>query len=291
MKFCWLLMLSFPVFAFHKDFKIVNERAPFEFKAVFETLKTASTAPEDQARLIAYAERINSGLGALKKDQVFFLFKSEVHKALLEWKFPESKFNAGSHTLTRLRSTLSANQALYSPLSQWVIEALVADIDRYGKEGLLEISPNTVFNEARRQKLLQLQKTLRYTRGWIEMADTNSAVDFNALTLKLGWVILERIQRKSLLLNRHTTTAVADTKELTFNIPEGSTQRPTAKHIPEAAEVPSANETSQRLKTEAGEAVENIAVKPSEIPAEDMSGAIDRIDAGGENPSTPSPLE
>jgi hypothetical protein len=271
-----------PARAFHKDFILVNDRAPLEFKLAFETLKGSVKDPALQVKLIAYAQRINAGLGPLGKDQAFFLVKSEVHKTFIEWRFPPTTFRPTALTLERLRTNRQASAPLYTPLSQWVLETLVADFEPYAKENLLELTPSqaAALTGDKRQAALKLQRVMSHLAGWTEQADTLSATDFNALTAQLGWQILERVQERAQLLRRFATQAVADTQAQTFNIPATGLPRVTAPQD-EGAPVPSVRETSEANKESAAAAVEAIDVKSSDIPVEDKSKAIDGIDAAG----------
>lgn len=278
--FLWSLLT--PAHAFHKDFVLVNDRAPLEFKLAFESLKGSLKDPALQVKLIAYAQRINAGLGPLSKDQAFFLVKSEVHKTFLEWRFPPTTFRPTALTLERLRTNRQASAALYTPLSQWVLETLVADFEPYVKENLLALTPSqaAILTGDKRQAALKLQRIIGHLAGWAEQADTLSATDFNALTAQLGWQIMERVQERAQLLRRFATQAVADTQAQTFNIPATGLPRVTA---PEEAgtPVPTVREASEANKESAAAAVEAMDVKSSDIPVEDKSKAIDGIDAAG----------
>ncbi len=271
--------------AFHKDFTLVNDRAPLEFRLLFETMRTSLTQPEEQVRLVAFCQRIDRGLGPLKKDQAFFLLKSEVYGTLLTWKFPASPLPPpGPHTLQRLRALLAANKAIYTPFSLWVIESLLADYESLQKDGLLGATPDAdpTADAARTRAIHRMRKLVRYTRGWVEKADLLSAQDFNALTMDLSWRVLERVNERAALFRRHSSQAVQDTHETTFNIPETGMPRkpapvPTPEATPEAA-LPS--ERASKEKVEADASVRQIDVKPADIPAEELSKEIEKVEAG-----------
>lgn len=298
-----LLLISFATMslsarAFNKDFTLVNDRAPLEFKLMFESMKYTLKEANEQVRLIVLAQHINRGLGPLKKDQSFFLLKSEVYKSLLEWPHGATQFQVGSHTLERLKSNLKANSPIYTPYSKWVLESLVADLENFKTEGTLDVTSSQK-NSLTGEKLknyLKMQRVLKYTRGWLEQADTLSAKDFNALTEQLAWRTFERIKEKAALFRRFSSKAIQDTQENTFNIPEqGMPVAPAAGPAPVKAksEEKGIADKSAEEKAAAEASMGKIDVQTSAIPAEELSGAIDQIDeeaTGGSAPPSDSAL-
>lgn len=280
-----LILIATSAWGFNKDFTIVNDRAPLEFRLMFESMKYSLKEVPEQVRLIVLAQHINKGMGPLKKDQSFFLLKSEVYKSLLEWPHPQTQFQVGSHTLERIQTNMRTSQAIYTPFSIWVLESLIADLRPYQAQGLLDLTPaqRSTLSAEKTQQYLKLQKILKYTRGWLEQADTVSAKDFNLLTEDLSWKTLERVKERSALFRRFSSKAIQDSNENTFNIPEqGMPQMAAPKSAIKIEEAPKTLvEDGQAQKTEAKASVENIQVDSSAIPAEALSGAIDTIEAEG----------
>lgn len=278
-----LLLWATSAWGFNKDFTIVNDRAPLEFRLMFESMKYSLKEVPEQVRLIVLAQHINTGMGPLKKDQSFFLLKSEIYKSLLEWPHPQTQFQVGSHTLERIQANMKTSQAIYTPFSIWVLESLIADLRPYQAQGLLDLTPaqRSTLSAEKTQQYLKLQKILKYTRGWLEQADTVSAKDFNLLTEDLSWKTLERVKERSALFRRFSSKAIQDSNENTFNIPEqGMPQMAAPKSAIKIEEAPTTlAEDGQAQKTEAEASVENIQVDSSAIPAEALSGAIDAIEA------------
>lgn len=263
----WLLtVLLLPLVAhgFSKDFKLINDRAPEEFKILFESMKNGLTDPVEQNRLVAYCGRINKGLAPLKRDQALFLLKSEVYKTLLEWKFPASTLAITSDNLTRISANLLINSALYTPFSQWVIESVTTGI---------QLQPNGA-------QTPETAMAIKYSRGWLEKAQSLTPKDFNDLTLQLSWEILYRVRAKSLLFQELSSQAIDATEEQTFNIPQlEAASRPEPPKAPLGVST-DVTKQSEKLRDQAEKSVEKIEVKPSDIPAEDLSNAIDKIDTG-----------
>lgn len=282
MKLLWpLLLIAGSAFGFSKDFTLINDRSPLEFKILFDTMKNTLKEPEDEARLVAYCQRINKGLGPLKKDQAFFLLKSEIYKTLLEWKFPPSTFQLSELTLGRLKANLQGSSAIYTPFSQWFIEALIADLEIYQRQGLLSMNATArgrLTGEAR-ASAVKFERVLKYTKGWVEQADSLSAQDFNALTRSASWHILRRIREKAQLFQGLSSQAVEATEEMTFNIPEGKNDAPPTPVVPAAkGEVQDLSQQGQKVMDQTQKAMEKVDVKPSDIPASELSKEIDKID-------------
>lgn len=276
-----VLFFSLSAQAFNKDFTLVNDKAPLEFKLLFESMKNSLKDNQEQVRLIVLAQQINKGLGPLKKDQSFFLLKSEVYKTLLEWPHPTSQFQVGTHTLQRINTHLATGRAIYNPFSIWILEALAADLEKFDKEGLLAMTQaqRSVLTGEKAQQYYKMQRVLKYTRGWLEQADTLSAKDFNALTDQLAWRTLERVKEKAQLFRRLSSKAIADTQSDTFNIPEQGMPKkapglPGAQ--PETAPVGVAAQAAEEKKA-AAEAMQKINTDGATLPAEELSGAIDRL--------------
>jgi len=286
--------------AFHKDFTLVNDRAPLEFKLMFESMKYALKEHNEQLRLIVIAQHINKGLGPLKKDQAFFLLKSEIYKTILEWPNPSENFQVGSHTLERMKANLAASQAIYTPFSKWILEALIADLEEFKKEGLLDLSAadRASLTGERGQRYLKLQRVLRYTRPWLAQADTISAKDFNALTQQVAWSSLERVKERAALFRRFSSQAIQETSENTFNIPEqGMPQEAGPRSRPPVDGDASMSEKAAQEKSAAEETVGNLDVGDSDVPRGQLSEAIDQLDVESEVtapapvPPAPAPSE
>lgn len=288
------LLLAVPsALAFNKDFNLVNDRSPLEFQLLFESLKNSLKENQEQVRLIVLAQQINRGLGPLQKDQSFFLLKSEVYKTLLEWPHPASQFQVGSHTLDRIKSNIANGRAVYNPFSLWVLEALAADLENFQREGLLSMTPaqRANLNGEKAQQYNKMQRVLKYSRGWLEQADTLSAKDFNALTDQLAWRTIERVKEKGLLFRRHSSKAIADTQTNTFNIPEqGMPTKPAGSPAVkvESSPIDLAGQAAGE-KQAAQETMKKISTPGATLPAEELSGAIDQIqdDTGGAAPNDP----
>jgi hypothetical protein len=131
-----------------------------------------------------------------------------------------------------------------------------------------------------------MQRVLKYTRGWLEQADTMSAKDFNKLTEELSWKTLERVKERSSLFRRFSSRAVQDREENTFNIPEQGMPQTSPSKPPTAAvtvdpAMKGVAEKAAEEKKDAGLTVEKLEENNTDVPAQELSEAIDKIDEPG----------
>jgi hypothetical protein len=287
MKFLtlFLFLFSLDCQAFNKDFTLINDRSPLEFKMLFESMKYSLKDRNDQIKLVVLAQHINKGLAPLSKDQTFFLLKSEIYKALLEWPHSETQFQVGSHTLLRMKKNLNKGKAIYSPYSQWILEALIADLEGFEKKEVLDVSINqrgTLTGE-KAKHYQKMQRVLKYTRGWIEQADTLSAKDFNHLSEELSWRTLERVKEKAALFRRFSTKAIQENLVNTFNIPDVGMPHTKEKSSlpvepPKNTSTSDLSDVADEQKATAEETMQKINPQSTTPPPDELSDAIDQIE-------------
>lgn len=284
-----LILFSIEALAFNKDFTLVNDRAPLEFRVLFETMKANLKEPADQVRLVAYCERINNGLAPLKRDQAFFLFKSEIYKTLLEWRFPNSHFQPNPHSLKRIRDNLENGRSVYTPFAQWVLESLTADYVPFEKSGVFNLSAGqqAALTGVKMQDLLKLKRVMRFTRGWLEAADNLSIADFNALTQELAWRVLERVNEKAQLFSRFSAHSLQNIKVETFNIPQ--TAMPSIQKLPGPSAPLTPSAQGKAVQEAAKASVDKIQVTPADVPSEEMSEAIDKVEVPADSTGGAAP--
>lgn len=271
-----LILFSTCAHAYNKDFKLVNDRAPHEFKVLFESMRNSLRDPVEEARLVAYCSRIDKGLAPLKRDQSMLLLKTEIYKTLLEWKFSKSDYRVTNKSLDRIKTNLTNDAAIYTPFSKWVIETMMADLEGFRASGELDTAESVRNRSSGDENARQITKILTYTREWLHKADTLTAQNFNELTQKASWMILQRVREKALLFQELSSKAVQVTEEKTFNIPQidGPAKPTPAPALGGSTDVGAQSESN---KAQATQSLKPIDVKPSDIPAEDLSNAIDKI--------------
>jgi hypothetical protein len=299
-RYLIFLLFSLSAQAFHKDFTLINDRAPLEFRHLFESMKYSLKDLQEQIKLVVLCQHINKGLAPLAKDQTLFLLKSETYKTVLEWNHPPSQFQVGSHTIARLQKSLEQNKTIYTPYSQWILRALLSDLETFKEQGLMDLSATqrSSLKGDKALKYQRMQRVLKYSRGWLEQADSLSAKDFNYLTQQVAWRTLERVKERAAMFRRFSSQAIQDNQEMTFNIPEhGMPHNRTKGDGPKekskgpmaqngssdsltttvySDEQASLGDTKSQEKMQARQLMENLEADKLP-PTDDLSGAIDQL--------------
>jgi hypothetical protein len=217
------LFLSLSALAFDKDFTTVNDRVPLEFSLLFDSLKLEAKAPADKVRLVGLCQELDQNLGFLGREHIFLLMKTEVTKNVMEHKFPRVRqFDVTTLLLQRLETDFARKEQTLNPFSQWIWRSVLAELRHRRDQGLIsERSFNLrSFEGAKLTEARRFERYLTYLVPWIDKMDALSAEDFNALTTEVGWMVLRRLNNRSLLLRRLSSTAAGDTRIGLFNIPE-----------------------------------------------------------------------
>lgn len=214
--------ISTSLYAFDKDFKTVNDRVPLEFNHLFESMKILIKTPSEKIRFVGLCKELDENLGFLQKEQIFFLMKAEVIKNVLEYRFTKVRsFDVTSLLISRLSEDFEKKQKLLSPFSQWIWRSIIAELKFREKRGLISNKSfnANAFQDSKKAEAIRFEKYLTYLLPWIDNMDSLSAAQFNNLTKEVSWVILRRLNERSLLFKRYASTATTDTKVTIFNIP------------------------------------------------------------------------
>lgn len=225
MKFSAILLFifSFNVLAFDKDFSTINDRVPYEFTLLFDSLKLEAKTPSEKLRMVALCKDLNDNLGFLKKEHIYMLMKTEVIKGVLEYKFEKIRlFDMNSMLVTRLEENFSGKKQYLNSFSRWLWQSIIAELHHRQKMGLITQTSFSVarFEGAKRLDALRFQKYLNYLFPWIDKMDSLDAAAFNTLSKEVSWSILERINARSVLFKRYASTATGDTLTVIINIPQ-----------------------------------------------------------------------
>lgn len=221
-KFLVLFIVAGPVFAFDKDFKTVNDRVPLEFSYLFDSMKLSIKSPSEKIKLVGLCKDLDENLGFLQKEHIFFLMKSEVIKNILEYRFSKVRsFDVTSFLITRLEEDFEKKKSFLTPFSQWVWRSIVAELKLRQKQGLISNKSfnSANFQDSKKNEAIRFEKYLTYLLPWIDKMDSLTAPQFNDLTKEVSWIILRRLNERSLLFKRYASTATTDTKITIFNIP------------------------------------------------------------------------
>lgn len=272
-SFILLLIFSFQALGFDKDFK-VNEKMPFEFSLMFESLKLGSKTPKSKLDLVALCQDIDKNLGEYKKEHIFLLVKSEIIKGLLEHKATKVRqLSLTTLLVDRLEKDLVEKQNLLTPFSLWLWRSMLAELKNAREAGLItEKTFNArAFDGARLQQAQRLQRYLNYLLPWLDKMDGLNASQFNEYTHEQALLILERINERGLLFKRFASTLGGDERTNIFNIP----QRLLNLHPEEIKQIKAQEdltlkEKSEKEKTEAGKEV-------NKVTPEDLSPISDDV--------------
>lgn len=221
-KIILLLIFTTPAWSFDSDFKTVNDRVPLEFNHLFESLKLSTKTSAEKIKLVGICKDLDENLGFLGKEHIFMLMKSEVIKNVLEYKFGKVRsFDVTTFLLERLESSFKEKQKYLTPFSQWIWRSILAELNYRKSLGLIttqSFNPAT-FSDAKKTQALRFARYLNYLLPWIDKMDSLETTEFNHLTKEVSWIILKRLNERSLLFKRYALNAETGTKVTIFNIP------------------------------------------------------------------------
>ncbi len=217
------LLIPLSALAFNKDFKTINDRVPLEFQHLFTSMKLEVKTPIEKVQLIGICKDLEDNLSFLPKEHLFLFLKSEVIKDTLEYKFAKVRqFDLTVGLIERLEKTLAKKERYLNPFSTWIWRSIVAELNLRKDHGLITQKSFNArsFEGEKLTEAIRFEKYLKYLLPWIDRMDSLSAVDFNLLSKELGWTILRRINDRSLLFKKFSSTAAGSTKISLFNIPQ-----------------------------------------------------------------------
>ncbi len=221
-KLLLLFFFSSNLKAFDKDFKTVNDRVPLEFVHLFESMKISIKSPSEKIRMVGMCKDLDENLGFLQKEHIFLLMKSEVIKNVLEFKFKKVRsFDMTTFLLERLEEDFQKKQTFLTPFSKWIWRSIMAELKHRQSMGLIttrSFNPGN-FEGAKATEAARFARYLNYILPWVDKMDSLGAPEFNELTKQVSWIILRRLNERSLLFKRFASTATTETKITLFNIP------------------------------------------------------------------------
>ncbi len=263
-KIMMLLIFSTGAWGFDKDFKTVNDRVPLEFNHLFESLKLSTKTSAEKIKLVGICKDLDENLGFLGKEHIFMLMKSEVIKNVLEHKFVKVRsFDVTTFLLERLESSFKEKQKYLTPFSQWIWRSIMAELNYRKSLGLItaqSFNPQA-FSDAKKSQAVRFARYLNYLLPWIDRMDSLGTTEFNQLTKDVSWIILKRLNERSLLFKRYASSAETGTKVTIFNIPAKLLElHPEDIKRMQQDDIPlSLKEQSEQAKTEAQEQLQDLS--------------------------------
>jgi len=279
-KIILLLIFSTQAWSFDKDFKTVNDRVPLEFNHLFESLKLSTKTSAEKIKLIGICKDLDENLGFLGKEHIFMLMKSEVIKNVLEHKFIKVRsFDVTTFLLERLESSFKEKQKYLTPFSQWIWRSILAELNYRKSLGLLttqSFNP-AKFPDAKKSQAIRFSRYLNYLLPWIDKMDSLDTTEFNQLAKDVSWIILKRLNERSLLFKRYASSAETGTKVTIFNIPGKLLElHPEEIKRMQQDDIPlSLKEQSEQAKTEAQEQLQNLGPDDLSPISEELSKELE----------------
>ncbi len=276
-----LLLISFNSFGFNKDFTTVNDRVPYEFKLMFESLKEQSKNEADQFKLVAVSQDLNTNLSPLAKNTIFFLMKSEIIKNVLEYKIPKSRpFTATTGSVQSLLSKWDLNQKSYTSFSRWIIQSVLAELKQADADGLIlagQVIKTQTLTGEKQTKAFRFLRFMKYASAWCDQIESLSPAEFNRLAASVSWTTMDRLNQRALLLKRYASTSQGDTTTVTFNIPSALLNiSPSEIKSLQEGPTPTLKEASESSRQEAREQTQKIAPEDLSPLSEDIQKKIDQ---------------
>lgn len=271
----FILILPLSAQAFDKDFTAMSDRVPLEFTHLFNSLKMGIKTPAEKIQMIGICKDLDENLGQLQKEHIFLLMKSEVIKNVLEYKFKKVRqFDMTLLLLDRLEEDFKNKEKYLNQFSQWIWRSILAELRFRRDMGLITARSFDVnqFDGAKKAEAQRFARYLTYLMPWIDRMDSLTAPEFNNLSKQVSWVILRRLNERSLLFKRYASTATSNTKITIFNIPQKLLElHPEDIKRMQQNEVPlTLKEESEKEKTEATKQVQDVT-------PEDLSPLSDEI--------------
>ena len=276
-----LTTLSYSALGFNKDFTTVNDRVPYEFKLMFEAQKQESKSTDDQFRLVAISQDLNTNLGPLQKNTIFFLMKSEIIKNVLEYKIPKSRIFIPNRTnVQRVMTRWEQFQKSYNPFSRWIIQSLLAELKQADLDGLIlqgqDLRPQ-LFTGEKQTKTIRFLRFMKYASSWLDQIDSLNPREFNQLSKNVAWTTMDRLNQRALLLKRYASTSQSDVTTVTFNIPESlSNLSPSEIKTLQEGPTPTLKEASEATRQEAKDQTQKMAPEDLSPLSEDIQKGIDQ---------------
>lgn len=277
----FILLLSLNAYAFDKDFTVINDRVPFEFSVLFESLKVSVKTPSEKLRMVGLCKDLNDNLGFLKKEHIYMLMKTEVIKTTLEYKFDKVRqFDMNTLLIDRLQEDFKQKKAYLNPFSQWIWQSIIAELKHRQGMGLItstSFNP-TIFEGAKRTEAYRLQKYLTYLFPWIDKMDSLNAAAFNKLTQEVSWKVLSKLNERSILFKRYASTATGDTQTTVINIPQKllDLHPEDIKKMQNDTMPLSLSEQSAKEKSDASKEMEKITPLDMSTMSEDLANELEK---------------
>lgn len=276
-----LLLFASLSWGFDKDLRTVNDRVPLEFQHLFDSMKISLKTNSERLRFVGICKELDENLGQLQKEHIFFLLKSEVIKNILEYRHPKVRsFDVTTFLLDRLDQSYLRKQSLLTPFSRWIWLSIIAEMNHRKNLGLISaksFNPG-LFDGSKRIEADRFNRYLNYLLPWIDKMDSLDANEFNELTKKVSWIILNRLNERSILFRSFASTSAAETRVAIINIPSRLLElHPEDIKRMQSDEVPlTLKDKSEKEKTEASEQAQSLTPDDLSPLSDEVSKELDK---------------
>lgn len=275
------LIIAGSAYGFDKDFSTVNDRVPLEFSYLFDSMKLSVKTSSEKIQLVGICKELDENLGFLQKEHIFLLMKSEVIKNVLEYKHQKVRsFDVTTFLIKRLEDDFAKKDYLLTSFSQWIYRSTIAELKHREAMGLISTRSFNVgnFEGPKKVEAQRFSRYLSYLLPWIDKMDSLEASDFNELTKQVSWVVLKRLNQRSLLFKKFASTSASDTKITIFNIPPKLLEiHPEDIKRMQQNDAPlTLKEESQKEKTDALKQVQNVSPDDLSPLSEEVSKELEQ---------------
>jgi hypothetical protein len=213
-----LIFASYTIEASQALLKINEASLPLEFVLLAESINELKLIQEEKDKISEKIKLINSNLKFLKKEQIFFILKSELYKSILEREF-HNDFRIMKFTnldISNIEKAYLANKKEYSPFARWLVESVISDF------GELKNYPG--FNSVKMDvpekdvTLNLVRKKLSLLSPWLGAISALKASEFNFRLKKMLFEILSDIEISTGIYKNYLTNTELDSSDfITIN--------------------------------------------------------------------------
>jgi hypothetical protein len=209
----FLIIGSFNLWASQALLKINESSLPLEFVLLAESLNELKLTQEEKDKISDKIKSVNSNLKFLKKEQIFFILKSELYKSILEREF-HNDFRIMKFTnldISNIEKAYLANKKEYSPFARWLVESVISDF------GELKNYPG--FNSVKLDvpekdvTLNLVRKKLSLLSPWLGAISALKASEFNFRLKKMFFEILSDVEISTGVYKNYLTNKELDSTD------------------------------------------------------------------------------
>jgi len=202
---CLLIFLLFNFQAISNEdvIYVPNDIFPKELKLLIESIHATTSSEQNSKILKNYISIIDKMPNYLKKEEIFFLIKTETYKVILEEAVIEDlvKITPDENILSQLKKKILESSS-YTVFSNYIIHSITHDIEEilsspYFQNLILKKIQIKKAPESQIKKNILSFKRLYY---WYEKVSDETPQNFNHHVYELSFKILKRIANNAQLI-------------------------------------------------------------------------------------------